>query len=402
MVECVITMIESAQKLMAELKFYKLIFDLNYLKTYLISKKLLIDAEEIRRRGLTCRNARCQRPDSGFINSTRKRRLSTLSTIKLDEEGQNVDSLITLRCKSCKTFLSPRTGGFLTYMDRNGRSRTNIAPEKALQIIFHWITKRKISDSVQLLSLNKSTLIDWHNFCRTVCREMNIIAFQRKLGVEDIIFHNELPLTVVQIDECLLRGKRKYNRGRMLNGDQNIPLEDREEWHELHDDLEININPNQNYGMRINGPWIFGMAECHLDISTGIYKTGEIRLFTVDRRNADTLLPIIRNHCQRGSMIWSDQWASYNGIGSDDDGLFHQSVNHSEQFISDMGVHTQNIERYWGEIRLKIIKTMRGTSPDLLQSHLEELMYRSRSSRDYWELFESFLDASATIYPIDF
>ena len=74
---------------------------------------------------------------------------------------------------------------------------------------------------------------------------------------------------VIQIDESLLRGKRKYNRGRLLLGNQATPQEDQQEY-EL--DIDGNDDEDQNYGndMRNHGrhiqdPWIFGLAESHLN-----------------------------------------------------------------------------------------------------------------------------------------
>ncbi|ORD97107.1 hypothetical protein HERIO_1005 [Hepatospora eriocheir] len=55
------------------------------------------------------------------------------------------------------------------------------------------------------------------------------------------------PGKVVQIDESLFRGRRKYNRGRLL----------------LDNFMEINgiNNRTNNFGNRVDGPWVFGMPE---------------------------------------------------------------------------------------------------------------------------------------------
>ena len=57
----------------------------------------------------------------------------------------------------------------------------------------------------------------------------------------------------------------------------------------------------------------------------------------VDARDTATPLPIIQNHVQPGTVIWSDSWAAYNGMAQLP-GI--QSHNHSIEFTTPTGVHT--------------------------------------------------------------
>jgi len=46
----------------------------------------------------------------------------------------------------------------------------------------------------------------------------------------------------------------------------------------------------------------------------------------------------------------SDYWHAYACLSSE--GFQHQTVNHSQYFVDpDSGAHTQNIERFWHEVR---------------------------------------------------
>ena len=74
--------------------------------------------------------------------------------------------------------------------------------------------------------------------------------------------------SICAIDELLLRGRRKYTRGRLLRGNR-MPL------------------ARQNYGRIMVGPWIFGMV---VRTPEG---TQELHMFHVLRRNRDTLRPIV-------------------------------------------------------------------------------------------------------------
>lgn len=256
--------------------------------------------------------------------------------------------------------------------------------------------QRRLSDTMVSLGLQSECAVDWANFFREVCEKSNAIAHTRQLGNgEGRGPAGELPLVVIQLDECLMRGRRLYNRGRMLLGENNPTREDRDEWDSLNAEPGSNMDMHRNYGRRITGPWVFGLLECtrQEDLS---YISGEIRLFVVERRDAQTLIPIIRQHVSTGSMIWSDEWRAYARIGSDDDGLQHESVNHSENFIAPNNVHTQNIEGQWHIIKNRLIKGMRGTSSSLLNSHLHEYMWRSRNQiEDGWEKYIAFLDEIA-------
>lgn len=52
--------------------------------------------------------------------------------------------------------------------------------------------------------------------------------------------------------------------------------------------------------------------------------------YVVQRRDATTLVPIIKHHVACHSTIVSDQWAAYNGLQAN--GYLHLTVNHSQNF----------------------------------------------------------------------
>jgi len=59
------------------------------------------------------------------------------------------------------------------------------------------------------------------------------------------------PGETVQIDESLLRGKRKYNRGRILLGDRHIEPYSSDTSDSKKENQPVN---NRNYGRKIEGP----------------------------------------------------------------------------------------------------------------------------------------------------
>ena len=82
----------------------------------------------------------------------------------------------------------------------------------------------------------------------------------------------------------------------------------------------------------------------------------------VDSRDAATLLPLIRAHDAPGTIIHSDEWASYSQIATRFPHLQHHTVNHSVEFVNrTTGVHTQLIESYWNRVK-KRFKSMKGVN----------------------------------------
>ncbi|KII64244.1 hypothetical protein RF11_02601 [Thelohanellus kitauei] len=120
-------------------------------------------------------------------------------------------------------------------MDRNGRSNCKLSPEKILQVIFYWASRRSVKHSKKMLDVSKLILIDMFNHCSEVCRRRNLVHFSNHLlgkGNEQRI-NGQTPDVVIQIDETLLKGKMRANVGRLLGTDENIPRDEIEEWEEI-------------------------------------------------------------------------------------------------------------------------------------------------------------------------
>ena len=61
---------------------------------------------------------------------------------------------------------------------------------------------------------------------------------------------------VFQIDESLFRGRRKYNLGKFKTGD----IRPQRIVKYILDSLTFNKRSKRNYGNRVDGPWVFGIA----------------------------------------------------------------------------------------------------------------------------------------------
>lgn len=266
-----------------------------------------------------------------------------------------------LRCtaKGCQTYRSLREGNqFFHYTDVNGRLNSNLTLCQIMEMVYHFILEIPLRTTVEVSGRSSATVTDYHNFCREVCTAVLKNKPKMKGTFEDPI----------QIDESRFAGKRKYNRGRMLAGD--APPQSVDE--------EADVQNNRNHGARVDGPWVFGLKQGN-----------DCRYFIVPRRDKRTLIPIIKNHCEVGSHIHSDEWPAYRCLT--DEGYEHESVNHQENYVDPVtGAHTQSIERSWLDAKVKILKKMRGVPLHMLQGHLDEYCWRMSHKGE--DLFLAFLD----------
>jgi len=99
----------------------------------------------------------------------------------------------------------------------------------------------------------------------------------------------------IHIDEARFAGKRKYNRGRLLQG--NCAPES--------EDSDALLEYNRNHGRRIDSLWVFGLKQ-------GL----DCRHFYVNCRDKETLVSIITRECAQGSVIHSDEWPAYSTLVS--------------------------------------------------------------------------------------
>lgn len=119
-------------------------------------------------------------------------------------------------------------------------------------------------------------------------------------------------------------------------------------------------------------------------------------LVPVALRKAEVLIPLIEKYIAPGSIIYSDCWKAYDRI--DKTVYQHDTVNHSINFVdSNMGVHTQNIERLWRDIRGTIPKYDRREYH--FEYYLAEFVFKKRFNFD--ERLDAFFNTMANMYPID-
>lgn len=166
----------------------------------------------------------------------------------------------------------------------------HISIRKTLLLIYTFVLKLQYEDICTELAISSDeetkayskpstkTVADLHKTLREVCQYAveNHICDKKIGGVGK----------TVQIDEAKF-GKRKYNKGRM-----------------------------------VSGTWVLG-GICS--------ESGDMFLEVVDKRNKETLIPLILKHVEPGSTIVTDCWKAYGYLSLYD--FEHLTVNHTYNFV---------------------------------------------------------------------
>lgn len=134
--------------------------------------------------------------------------------------------------------------------------------------------------------------------------------------------------SVVQIDESMI-SKRKHHRGHRM----------------------------------ANQKWLFGGIDT---------TTNKVFFVDVEKRNKNTLFPIILDNIDLGTEIWSDGWAAYQDLPRF--GYSHEWVNHKQMYVRPDGMNTNKIEAIWGALKRDIPRRRR--SQELFKTALQCYVFK--------------------------
>ena len=152
------------------------------------------------------------------------------------------------------------------------------------------------------------------------------------------------------------------------------------------------VSSQYNRGRRAaRDAWVFG-------IITTEYSPSRRYFTAVERRDAATLLPIIDRCLLPGSEIHTDDWGAYRRVARLRNVGAHQVVVHARHFVDPRtGVHTQEVESCWSQLKLGQ-KKRRGLRRADLQSYLDKRMWRQWRGGDHRQVMRNFL----AILPMQF
>ena len=184
--------------------------------------------------------------------------------------------------------------------------------EEILKYSYWWCQELDQAQIRHELGLATHTGCDWDSFCREVC-EISLMEESQSIGGEG---------KVVQIDESKF-GKRKYHRGH-----------------------------------HVEGQWVFGGIESD---------SRKCFLIAVEKRDEQTLLPIIQKWIKPGTTIISDCWKAYCNL--EKHGYMHRTVNHAKVKMPPFSVRKHHFSSYLAEFMWRY----RNKNNDLFEMFLQDV-----------------------------
>lgn len=106
-----------------------------------------------------------------------------------------------------------------------------------------------------------------------------------------------------------------------------------------------------------------------------VERDGRARAHVIERVNAKTLKGAIRENVDRESMILTDEWAAYRGIGKE----FrwgHFTVNHGKGEYYRGGAHTNTAESYFALLKRGVTGSFHHVSKKHLNRYCDEFSFR--------------------------
>ena len=251
---------------------------------------------------------------------------------------------LNFRChkKSCNKVISAKKNTWF--------ESSKVSLQRSLILTYMFISKASYDSAIKETSgpffnctfTSRETVSDIYSYCREVCIEsLYTTGPKKKIGG---------PNCIVEIDEAKF-GKRKFNKGRF-----------------------------------VEGQWVLG----------GICREDKDCFFEpVPDRSEATLIAVIQENVELGSIIHTDEWRSYSRLG--ELGYTHRTVNHSQHFVDPQtGTHTNTIESTWWALKRSLPSTH--TRKENFAAHLAEFIWR-RKNKDAKCLFTKFLEDIQRVYP---
>jgi transposase-like protein len=99
---------------------------------------------------------------------------------------------------------------------------------------------------------------------------------------------------------------------------------------------------------------------------------GRVHTQVIQDRKKPTLQPIVREHVEAGSVLYTDEMGGYKGLGTD---YIHEIIDHAVKYVNGR-VHTNGIENFWSLLKRGLSGTYVSVEPFHLFRYLDEQVFR--------------------------
>jgi transposase len=122
----------------------------------------------------------------------------------------------------------------------------------------------------------------------------------------------------------------------------------------------------------------------------GIAKRGgTVSARIIPNAKANTLIPIIKESVLSYSLVYTDEFVSYDQLKHNR--YFHHKVNHAKKEWAKGGIHTNTIEGFWSTLKRGISGVYHSVSRQHLQRYIDEYSFRYNHRKDEQPMFLTIL-----------
>jgi transposase len=136
----------------------------------------------------------------------------------------------------------------------------------------------------------------------------------------------------------------------------------------------------KGYVRRSHRPTVLAMVE----------RKGRVRARVVPNRGKVALWGTMGEHILPSSMIFTDDWRLYAGVGEHYKG--HKRIRHKAKVYVNGDIHTQTVEGFFGLFKNGVRGVYHAISTDYLQNYLNEYTFRYNRRNSSQPMFWAMLD----------
>lgn len=126
-----------------------------------------------------------------------------------------------------------------------------------------------------------------------------------------------------------------------------------------------------------------------------VEREGGVNAEVVPNVKADTLIPLILETTEPGTIIYTDDMPSYNRLAKM--GFDHKVIAHYAKVFVNGDIHTGTIDGFWSLLKRGISGVYHSVSPKYLQQYVNEYSFRYNHRKDEYPMFKTFLERIASV-----